>query len=128
VGIPGAIGIKLHSPDKTVIAFTGDGGSMYTIQALYTAKRYGIGAKFVVFNNGFYQLLRDNIEHYWSEEEIAPHEFPDCFALGNIIDYVSLAQSLGVNAAKLENICDVDKAVQALFANDEAFLLEVKVE
>lgn len=34
VGIPGAIGAKLANPDKTVIGFTGDGGSMYTIQAV----------------------------------------------------------------------------------------------
>ena len=27
--------------------FTGDGGSMYTIQALWTAAHHGIGAKFV---------------------------------------------------------------------------------
>ncbi|HUH67478.1 MAG TPA: thiamine pyrophosphate-dependent enzyme, partial [Mycobacterium sp.] len=36
-GIPGAIGAKFANPDKTVIGFTGDGGSMYTIQALWTA-------------------------------------------------------------------------------------------
>src|SRR5262249_50308208 len=34
VGIPGAIGAKLAQPDKTVIGVTGDGGAMYTIQAL----------------------------------------------------------------------------------------------
>ncbi len=34
VGIPGAIGAKFANPDKTVIGFSGDGGSMYTIQAL----------------------------------------------------------------------------------------------
>ena len=42
VGIPGAIGVKLANPDKTVIGFTGDGGSMYTIQALWTAARHNI--------------------------------------------------------------------------------------
>ena len=39
VGFPGAIGAKLFSPDKTVIGFSGDGGSMYTIQALWSAVR-----------------------------------------------------------------------------------------
>ena len=48
VGIPGAIGIKIANPDKVVFGFTGDGGSMYTIQALWTAAKYGVAAKFVV--------------------------------------------------------------------------------
>ncbi len=59
VGIPGAIGLKLAHPDKTVIGFTGDGGSMYTIQALWTAAHYNIGAKFVICNNQSYRLLKD---------------------------------------------------------------------
>jgi thiamine pyrophosphate-dependent acetolactate synthase large subunit-like protein len=48
VGIPGAIGVKL---DKTVIAFTGDGGAMYTVQALWSAARHNVDAKFVIRNN-----------------------------------------------------------------------------
>ena len=44
VGIPGALGLKLANPEKTVVGFTGDGGGMYTIQALWTAAHHGIGA------------------------------------------------------------------------------------
>ena len=44
----GAIGVKLANPDRTVVGFTGDGGSMYTIQALWTAAHHRIGAKFVI--------------------------------------------------------------------------------
>ena len=67
VGIPGAIGVKLAHPDRTVVGFTGDGGSMYTIQALWTAAHHRIGAKFVILNNGAYQLLRLNIQQYWKD-------------------------------------------------------------
>ena len=61
VGIPGAIGVKLAQPDKTVIGVTGDGGAMYTIQALWTAARHDIDAKFVICNNRSYRLLQLNI-------------------------------------------------------------------
>ena len=64
VGIPGALGAKLAHPDKTVIGFSGDGGSMYTIQALWTAAHHNIGAKFVICNNQSYQLLKLNIVHF----------------------------------------------------------------
>ena len=40
-----------------MIGFSGDGGAMYTIQAMWTAARHDIGAKFVVCNNRSYQLL-----------------------------------------------------------------------
>ncbi|MDZ4876045.1 MAG: Benzoylformate decarboxylase [Chroococcidiopsis cubana SAG 39.79] len=45
VGIPGAIGVKLANPDKTVIGLTGDGGAMYTIQALWSAARHKAACK-----------------------------------------------------------------------------------
>ena len=62
VGIPGAIGAKLAYPGQdSVIGFTGDGGAMYTIQALWTAARHNIDAKFVVCNNASYRLLQLNI-------------------------------------------------------------------
>ena len=44
-GLPGALGLKVARPDKVVFGFSGDGGSMQTIQALSTAARYGIGGK-----------------------------------------------------------------------------------
>lgn len=50
-GLPGTVGLKLAHPGRTVFGFSGDGGAMSTIQALATAARYGIGAKFVVCNN-----------------------------------------------------------------------------
>ncbi|HYW81370.1 MAG TPA: thiamine pyrophosphate-binding protein, partial [Thermoguttaceae bacterium] len=47
IGFPGAIGAKIAHPDKTVIGVSGDGGSMYTIQALWTAARHNLDVKFI---------------------------------------------------------------------------------
>jgi benzoylformate decarboxylase len=126
VGIPGAMGIKLCAPGKTVVAFTGDGGSMYTMQALYTARRYDIGAKFVVCDNGGYQLLKDNLRHYWKDGKASPHGFPDCFSLGGIVDYVKLAESMGVSAARVDSLAGIDSAVRAMTRSDGPFLVELK--
>ncbi|MEO1068795.1 MAG: thiamine pyrophosphate-binding protein [Cyanobacteria bacterium J06638_6] len=76
VGIPGAIGVKLANPDKTVIGFTGDGGAMYTIQALWSAARHKVAAKFVVCNNRSYRILQYNIQQYWKELDISAHDLP----------------------------------------------------
>ncbi|MFB3789051.1 MAG: thiamine pyrophosphate-binding protein, partial [bacterium] len=83
VGFPGAIGVKLAHPDKLVIAFSGDGGCMYTIQALWTAAHHNIDAKFVVCNNHSYKLLKLNIQQYWREREIGEHDFPASFDISD---------------------------------------------
>ncbi len=98
------MGIKLASPQDLVIGFTGDGGSMYTIQALHTATRYNINAKFIIMNNKKYKLLEDNILHYWQEENIEKHEYPDFFNITPDIDFVLLSKSLGINAIKINTL------------------------
>lgn len=127
VGIPGAMGIKLASPSSIVIGFTGDGGSMYTIQALQTASRYNIGAKFVILNNGAYQLLRDNMDKYWQAENIKPHEYPDCFSLQPSVDFVKMAESMRVKAKRMDKAESAEECVSWLLEDDMPALLEIVV-
>lgn len=129
VGIPGAIGVKLAMPDDVVIGFTGDGGGMYTIQALWTAAHQRIGAKFVICDNGRYQLLDENIAVYWRERGIAPHAFPAPFDLsGRPIGFVELARGMGVAATRVLTPEDVGPAVKRMLADDEPFLVDVAVQ
>ncbi len=129
VGIPGAIGIKVAHPEKTVIGFTGDGGSMYTIQSLWTAAHYNIGAKFVICNNQSYMLLKLNILQYWREQaHVAPHEFPHSFDLGDpIINFAQLAESMGVPAVCVDRAEDVPAAVQKMMETDGPFLIDMVI-
>lgn len=127
VGIPGAMGIKLAEPEQIVIGFTGDGGSMYTIQALQTAARYHIGAKFVIINNGDYRLLKNNMDAYWSEEHVTPHGYPDCFNLNPSIDFVKLAESMSVKAKRLSDIHQAEDTVHWLLEDDLPALVEIKI-
>ena len=41
-GMPAALGVKLALPERPVLPLIGDGSSLYTIQALWTAARYSI--------------------------------------------------------------------------------------
>ncbi|MFC4589462.1 thiamine pyrophosphate-binding protein [Sphaerisporangium corydalis] len=129
VGIPGAIGIKLAHPGKTVVAFTGDGGSMYTIQALATAVREGVGAKFVVCNNRSYRLLDLNIEQYWRERDIPLHAFPRSFNLAHPdLGFVDIAKGMGVEAMRVEKHGQVDEAVERMLLDDRPFLIDLDTE
>jgi len=129
VGIPGALGIKLAQPGKTVIGFTGDGGSMYTIQALWTAAHYNIGAKFVICNNQSYMLLKLNILQYWREQVgVEVHEFPHSFDLDNpVIDFAALSRSMGVPAVRVDRPEQVEDAVRQMLAHDGPFLVDMVI-
>ena len=128
VGIPGAIGLKLAFPDKIVIGFTGDGGSMYTIQALWTAARYNIAAKFVICNNYSYKLLKLNIQEYWQERGIAEHEFPMSFDLTYPrVGFVELAQGMNVPGVRVEKPDEIGPAIDRALATDGPFLIDLVV-
>lgn len=129
VGLPGAVGLKLAHPHRTVVGFTGDGGAMYTYQALWTAAHYNIGAKFVVCNNRSYRLLKQNLVAYWREREINPPNFPPPFDVREPgVDFVALAQSLGVPGQKVEHPADCEAAVCAMLDHPGPYLLELILE
>lgn len=126
VGIPGAIGAKLAHPDKTVFGFSGDGGSMYTIQALWTAARHNVGAKFVICNNGSYRLLQLNVDAYRQERGIAKHDFPLSFDLSDPpIRFDELARSMGVPAVRVEKPWEVGPAIGQCLAQPGPFLIDL---
>lgn len=129
VGIPGAIGAKLAFPDKTVIGFTGDGGSMYTIQALWTAARHNIDAKFVVCNNRSYRILQLNIQAYWNEQNIPKHDFPLSFDLSKPeIRFDEIAKSMGVAGVRVEKPEQIAPAIQQALAHKGPFLIDLVLE
>jgi thiamine pyrophosphate-dependent acetolactate synthase large subunit-like protein len=129
VGFPGAIGVKLANPDKVVIGFSGDGGSMYTIQALSSATRHKIGAKFIVCSNGAYRLLQLNIKEYWKEQEINGREMPVPFDLSfPETRFDLIAQSMGVDAVRVESVEDIPAAITRMLADDKPFLIDLILE
>jgi benzoylformate decarboxylase len=126
VGIPGAIGLKLAYPDKTVIGFSGDGGSMYTIQALWTAAHHKIGAKFVICNNHSYELLKLNIQQYWRSRQLPEREFPASFDLRDPdIRFDELARAMGVQAVRVETPEQIGPAIRQALADDDPFLIDL---
>lgn len=125
VGIPGAMGIQLAKPKNSVLAFTGDGGSMYTIQALHTARRYHIPAKFVICNNKRYHLLDQNMEVYWKDQNLPLHQQPECFSLEPAVDFVTLARSMGVDGVKATTPQEARAAAKALMSAEGPFLVDL---
>ena len=129
IGFPGAIGAKLANPGKTVIGFSGDGGSMYTIQALWTAARHNINVKFVVCNNGSYRLLQLNIDQYWKDQGIPKHDFPLSFDLSSPpLHFVDMARGMSVPGLRVEKPEEIGPAIQQMLAHPGPFLIDLVLE
>ncbi len=129
VGIPGAIGVKVANPDRAVIGFTGDGGAMYTIQALWSAARHNVAAKFVVCNNGSYRLLQLNILAYWQERSLPEHPFPLSFDLSApVLRFDEMARAMGVAATRVEKPAEVGPAIGQMLAHPGPFLIDLVLE
>jgi benzoylformate decarboxylase len=131
VGIPGAVGAKLAHPDRTVVGFTGDGGAMYTYQALWSAAHHRIGAKFVVCHNSSYRLLKENLVRYWQDGGVGGErrDFPAFFDVHEpSVDFVALAGALGVPAIQVSKPSDVEHALRTMLDHDGPYLLEVVLD
>ena len=129
VGLPGAIGVKLANPDKTVIGVAGDGGSMYTIQALWSAARHNVDVKFVICNNRSYKLLQVNIQAYWQERSIPQRDYPLSFDLSKPdLRFDEMARSMGVESVRVEKPEEIAPAIKKALAHQGPFLIDVVLE
>lgn len=128
-GFPGAIGIKLADQSREVIGFSGDGGSMYTIQTLWTAARHNIAAKFVVCQNRSYRLLQANIRQFWDERGISHHDYPLCFDLSTPeISFEDIAQSMGVKAERVWKPSQINSAIARMLSATEPYLINLVLD
>ncbi|MCK1552314.1 thiamine pyrophosphate-binding protein [Bradyrhizobium sp. 177] len=127
-GFPGAIGLKAAYPDRMVFGFAGDGGGISTIQALATAARHGIGAKFVVCNNRSYRILKYNLREYWRMlDQSADQRFPEAFDLDKPnLRFDKIAEGQGVPAMRVERPDEIGRALDRAFQDlNEPFLIDL---
>ncbi|MFJ9420081.1 5-guanidino-2-oxopentanoate decarboxylase [Streptomyces sp. NPDC101227] len=59
--LPAAIGVKAAEPERPVVALSGDGGLQFTVQELATAAGLALPLPVVVFDNGGYGEIRDEM-------------------------------------------------------------------
>ena len=120
--LPAAIGIRMAQPDRPVLAIVGDGSSLYSIQALWTAAHYRVGALFVVLANGGYVVM-DHLAEKEGGSAPWPH-FPE-------IDFSGLAAAFGCPARRIADEAELEQAfdevVPGLADRREPLLLEIAV-
>lgn len=93
-GLPAAAGIGMVN-DK-VLLIIGDGSFMYTVQTLWTVKRYGIPLKAIVLKNNAYNILKSFSKSYYPDLENAPF-------LSFDLDIEKIAGSFGIESETAGN-------------------------
>jgi acetolactate synthase-1/2/3 large subunit len=116
-GFPTALGAKVAFPHRPVVAITGDGGFMFAVQELATAVQFGIGVVTLVFNNASYgNVRRDQMENFGGRIVAADLVNPD---------FVKLADSFGVGAARVATPAEFKPALEAALADGKPRLIEI---
>jgi benzoylformate decarboxylase len=126
LGLPEAVGVKLALPDRQVICSVGDGTALYTIQGLWTAARYGLAVKFVVFNNASYAILKGGLlamKGASAERGV----FVGMDMTEPEIDFVKLAESMGLAARRVMKAAELRPALDWAFSEIGPTLLDVAI-
>ena len=118
--LPAAIGAKMASPEREVVAVIGDGGYQMTIQELGTVFQTKAAVKIVVLNNDFLGMVRQWQQlffdkRYASTEMVNP-------------DFVKIAEGYYIKAKRVTERKDLANAVEEMIKSDEPYFLEVVVE
>jgi acetolactate synthase-1/2/3 large subunit len=124
IGLPLAIGAAVACPDRPVLCLTADGSGMYTVQGLWTMAREGLRVTIVVFANRSYAVLQREFSGLGVG---APG--PRAAALFDIgrptLDWVHLAQGMGVPSRRVTTLDEFAKALKEGFASGGPSLIEV---
>ena len=121
-GLPAAIGAKLATPDREVVALTGDGGLMMCIHELHTLAAEAIDVTVVALNNDDYAII--------SEEAARSYDFPDqAYGWGETaLDLASIAEGMGVHAERVTTQASLAEAMESARSRDGPSLVEVRTD
>lgn len=122
--LPAAVGAAVAAPDRKVLAMTGDGSGMYTLQALWTMAREGLNVTVLVFANRRYQILRGEFANMGLGEPGTRAEAMLSLADPSL-DWCALAAGHGVEAGRATNLGELAMQLRRGFASGGPYLIEV---
>ncbi|MGW5637375.1 thiamine pyrophosphate-binding protein [Streptomyces sp. NPDC003832] len=102
---PAALGAAVADPTRPVLAVSGDGGALYSIAELATARQYGLDVTWLIVDDGGYGILREYMTDAFGRTTGTELTGPD---------FVALAESFGVPGVRTspENLAaDLAKAL-----------------
>ncbi len=123
-GGPVSVGAGVACPDRKVVCMIGDGSAMYTIQSLWTMGRENLDICVLIFANRSYQILYSQLSGVG-----APNPGPRAIDMLTLdrptLDFVKLAKGMGVEAAAVTDLDQLNKQLQYAMSTKGPYLIEV---
>lgn len=127
-GIAAAIGVQVAQPGRRVLALSGDGSAMYSIQALWTAAHHALPIVFVILANREYRVLKHNMDIYRARFGVGSNKpYPNMDLSSPVLDFPALAQGMGVSAERISDADALAGAIENAFATNAPYLIEVVI-
>ena len=119
-GLPAAVAAKIAFPNKTVVAFAGDGCFQMTMQELGTASQAKAAVVVLVIDNGMYGTIRMHQELH----------FPNRVSVTDLVnpDFCALAKAYGAFAALVTNSNQFPQALSDAIRAKKPALIHIKLD
>jgi benzoylformate decarboxylase len=118
--LPAAVGVSLAEQSRRVICVLGDGSSLYSIQALWTAAEHRLPVTFVILNNRGYSALKA-FGLAMGIETLPGVNLPG-------IDFVNVAIGFGCTGERIEVAERLEPALRESFDTVGPTVLDVWVD
>ncbi|MCZ6472076.1 MAG: thiamine pyrophosphate-binding protein [SAR324 cluster bacterium] len=124
--LPGGIGAKLAHPDRPVIALSGDGSSMYSIQSLWTAVHHQVPLVYIILHNRTYRVLKLNMNIYRKRWGLAGERpYPHMDLTKPEFGFVDIARGYGMEAKQIAHPGELGDALKTALDSGKPYLLDV---
>jgi benzoylformate decarboxylase len=128
-GVAGALGVAVADPKRPILCVSGDGSSMYSIQALWTAAHHDLPIVFVILANREYRVLKHNIDAYRARFDVKSNKpYAHMDLTGPVLGFVDMARGMGIAGTHVAKADDIKAAVAAAFASGKPHLIEIEIE
>ena len=123
-GLPLATGAAVACPDRKVVCLHGDGGAMYTLQALWTQAREKLDVTNVIFANRSYAMLNIELMRVGAENP-GPKALSMLDLHNPELNWVQLGQGMGVESVRVETAEEFAEAFSSAMKQKGPRLIEV---
>ncbi|MDB9844096.1 acetolactate synthase large subunit [Porticoccaceae bacterium] len=126
-GLPVAVGAAVACPKRPVIAMTGDGSAMYTIQSLSTMVQEQLDVTTIIFNNFSYAILNVELARVGVEGDAGPRAKSQLDLRGPNLDFVEIGNGMGMRSARVDTCENFASELQRALAESGPHLIEVVI-
>lgn len=119
--IPAAMGAKLGSPKKQVVAVCGDGSFQMSLMELATMRQHDVPVKIIVLKNNYLGMVRQ-YQHFTYQDRYS------VVSLDGSPDLEKIAEAYGIRFSRLTDMKECDARIEEFLKKDEAFLMECIID